>query len=1364
MVAYTAIFRAVADYQSAIREGNRLAGSFGKVTREAGKVGPASRNLAADVIGHTARIARAMDRTGKAMSLGLTVPLAIGGGKALRTFADFELQIVSAGSKSAATKDQLERMKVAALDVGNTTKFSATEAAQGLDQLAAAGFNAEDAIKTLRPVTLAAQAANEDLALTALTVARAMNAFSIPADRAAHVADVFTQAVNTTALTMHDLQEALGQVGEIGPRFGQSLEDTVAAVGRLVDMGVPAASAGTAIRQAITFLSAPTQQAGKLMAALGLNLRTATGEMKPLPDLVAEVAKGVSAGNPQLDKYKGLVGLSAEALKEWAKENGYTNRQAQQLQRAMTQGGKAFQDYAFKTLFGVEGAKAFALAMSNGKPLIISTSKETKKLDDLTRGLTITMGEKAAKAFIAAHTAGDTFTATGADAIKAVSALGTASSGTAEQIGAMFKGTTAQKLDNMKGAFETLAVTLIEKVKPEIDNTITSITGMTIAVSDFNREHPKTARFGLALLGIVAGAGPAVFIVGKLVKAVGFMVLAFGKVKGAVGTARAVVSLYGEAALGAAKKQGVLRAGLNGVRALAGGPYVVAIGLAIGALIAIAAKHRAAVQASKDFANSLEFQNGMLDESSRNMLFHRLATEGVLKAVQKAGVSEDDYNVALLRGGVARQAMIDALDEIYAAQIRAVDAGEGDIVAHQEQADAARDASDALKREGRALDEAADAAGAGAVAAQRAADENYRLGTASGEVKGKAQQAADAQRDMADASQQLGSKTLKLNGLLRKAIDNFTILRQGAADSADAELNFNESIVTMSKSVEKGQTSLSKHTEAGIRNRRTILASIKALNDSVTANFKNNEAQYGATKAAKIARAETDKGREAMVKAAIKAGFNAEEVRKMQKQYLKTPKAIETQVRTKEMKKVLGEIATLKRKIKELEGKLLKVGVQVDFKENKLAKSIRKTYGLGAKIPGVARGGKIPGYTPVRQGDDLILKMRRGEGVYVSEAMRDPYEVERMRKVNQAALSGQSLKPFQDPHVDATHGLAGGGLVGAPKRLNVDVDSRATHMPGGMNFNKGYTSAAAKMLDKLATYEANTVADRMVKTLNSMSMPGSELPPLYGVTGGRDLVRVANGYMSKLFLAAMHKAEVQAQRKFHIYQAGWRNGATKLSGTTHDGDAVDARQDGTLLASFRRNVGAMWMRNWPGNYHMHGVPAPGRGYGSASARAQYRDYLRGGDGLGGSSGVGAFPMSGIGRALGGLVDDKLGKRLAALGGYADGTRSAAGHLKMVGENGAELQRLGPGSHLLNSKATLDYLSQIESLAANAPTSLARLASAPVPSVAAPNPTPDHVEINMPIYYPQADRLPTMAAQMQLVRAGRSLAGRRLNGG
>jgi SLT domain-containing protein/phage-related protein len=139
-----------------------------------------------------------------------------------------------------------------------------------------------------------------------------------------------------------------------------------------------------------------------------------------------------------------------------------------------------------------------------------------------------------------------------------------------------------------------------------------------------------------------------------------------------------------------------------------------------------------------------------------------------------------------------------------------------------------------------------------------------------------------------------------------------------------------------------------------------------------------------------------------------------------------------------------------------------------------------------AKIPGVpdlktmnlpkgfARGGILPGWSTWRQGDDQLVPMRRGEGVYVSEVMRDPYERQRLYAMNQAAMRGQHPAVAR-----MQYGFAEGGILGAIGDIGSGIASGV-----GKALGKGADAVRGGLAD-LAEKAFKPVKNGLTKALGS---------------------------------------------------------------------------------------------------------------------------------------------------------------------------------------------------------------------------------------------------------------------------------------
>ena len=360
------------------------------------------------------KTAKTMKSAGRSMTVGMTVPLMLLGGVAVKTFADYEDAIANVQANSGATAAEMDRVREAAKRMGRETKFTSTDAANAMFQLSAAGFSVDDSISAVGSTMLLASASGVSLEDATDLVTKSMKAFSLSAEDSAHVSDVFTQAANQTSATVEDLHYGMAQAGQLGARYNQSLETVTAGLSALIDQGVPAASAGVGLRQAFDKLAAPTKKASTYIDDLGMNFRNADGTMKQLPDIVAELEKG-------------LGGLS-----------------------------KSQRDAAMQAMFGVEGAKAMSLAMNAQ----YKASTNTAQGQDAVQKATAVMGQ----AWVDAHMQGDTLVATGSDAVQMLTAMNQESDGTAQKFDDIKKNTPARKIEEMKSSFQEMTNSMAASV------------------------------------------------------------------------------------------------------------------------------------------------------------------------------------------------------------------------------------------------------------------------------------------------------------------------------------------------------------------------------------------------------------------------------------------------------------------------------------------------------------------------------------------------------------------------------------------------------------------------------------------------------------------------------------------------------------------------------------------------------------------------------------------------------------------------------------------------------------------------------------------------------------------------------------
>jgi len=224
--------------------------------------------------------------------------------KAKEGFEQFSDTMGVVNAVSNATQAQFKALTDQALLMGATTRFTAEQAAEGLKQLAKAGYTAEEQIASLPTVMRLAQAAATDLATAATVATVVMKEFRMDPDQFNVAADKITLAANRTLGTVEDLGYSFKYVGALAANIGADFGDLTAAIGLLHNAGLKGTLSGTALRGMLMALYNPTRDETKLIAelgerigGLGLQIQDASGNFVGYGKIVKQLEQaGITTG------------------------------------------------------------------------------------------------------------------------------------------------------------------------------------------------------------------------------------------------------------------------------------------------------------------------------------------------------------------------------------------------------------------------------------------------------------------------------------------------------------------------------------------------------------------------------------------------------------------------------------------------------------------------------------------------------------------------------------------------------------------------------------------------------------------------------------------------------------------------------------------------------------------------------------------------------------------------------------------------------------------------------------------------------------------------------------------------------------
>lgn len=277
-----------------------------------------------------------MEKLSKTAFAAIGAAAVAGIGAAIKVGSDFEEAMSSVAAISMATTEEYEMLANAAKEMGETTKYSATESANALEYLSLAGYSAEESVKALPQVLNLAAAGGMDLAYASDLLTDSMAVMGLGISDMANFSDQLAMAASKSNTSVQQLGEAVLVAGGQAKLAGMSVDQMNTALGILADKGIKGSEGGTALRNVLKNLYTPTSASAKVMEQLGIVTSDANGNLIKAQDVLKNLKEKLD-GLSEADRMSAMADIfdtrtiaAANALlddsgERWDELTGYLN-------------------------------------------------------------------------------------------------------------------------------------------------------------------------------------------------------------------------------------------------------------------------------------------------------------------------------------------------------------------------------------------------------------------------------------------------------------------------------------------------------------------------------------------------------------------------------------------------------------------------------------------------------------------------------------------------------------------------------------------------------------------------------------------------------------------------------------------------------------------------------------------------------------------------------------------------------------------------------------------------------------------------------------------------------------------------------
>ena len=543
-----------------------------------------------------------MSSVGDTMTQKVTLPIVGIGTAVVKVAADFEAEMSKVQAISGATGEELTQLKEKAREMGEKTKFSATEAAQAMEYMAMAGWKPQQMMEGLSGIMNLAAASGEELATTSDIVTDALTAFGLSAEDGGHFADILAAASSNANTNVSLMGETFKYVAPVMGSMGYSAEDAALAIGLMANAGIKGSQSGTALRSVITRLSAPTDAVASAMTTLGISLTDAYGNTLPFRDVMEQLRSAFANGaltqeeysnklkkiNDELESGDLVLGSYEQAMQELNdkySEGGMTtteyNEGLEAIERSLTIGDLEMGSYQDAldnlniAMYGAADAQQAQLAaaiagkygMSGFMAVVNASEDDWHKLSAAIDGCSDEMVRTADGSVMSLK-----------DAMASGAEITERYNGAAEAMAATMQDNLQGDITTLISKLQELAISFGEILIPVLRELVDELKGITDAFNGLDEGQKKAI---VQAAAVVAALGPVLSIGGRILSGIGMITSGIGNIMTATAGATAGIEAAGAAGAGAT---GALSAGFAAVSVAVAG-VVAAVALVIAAII-----------------------------------------------------------------------------------------------------------------------------------------------------------------------------------------------------------------------------------------------------------------------------------------------------------------------------------------------------------------------------------------------------------------------------------------------------------------------------------------------------------------------------------------------------------------------------------------------------------------------------------------------------------------------------------------------------------------------------------------------------------------------------------------------------------